>query len=322
MNKTPWMMALLLAGLGACTSGVPSDLDETHDADDASAEDLRAPTSLDEIEALNARPCGDDTIAVVTDALNNQYVFCALGDGRVGVLESSWDPGAAPPLTDSIPDPVALLETVTGSAADVPPEIFDAVRAGIPVRETFRLGIRRTDAPRAAAAGCNFTTFQNTYCGTDEDSPWDEFASNFVHNHSSVYPDLDCTHGNRFCSAALNHTRIASAQPAYLEGGSGPVWRGACAARDVVLSCGGSTLFEASRRETAGTGAWTASLANYWIAENTYAVWVMYADTGNCVASADNDDMMYKTVSEPGAYNHYSLFFLKWVANTIACEPR
>jgi hypothetical protein len=322
-KKNPcWVVALVFAGVAGCADGAelyePSEL--------ASTPDIEALIGARRAEAdrINARPCGDRTIAVITDDRNNQYVFCALGEGRVGVLESTWDAGADTPLTDRISDPVELLQTVV-QGADLTPEIVHAVRTGTPVKAPLVAGALRVDVPRSGAvAACNFDTFANLYCGSAESSYWDQFASEFVHNYSSVYPDLDCTRGNRFCEKVAGwHQRTASANQAYLESGSGAPWGGACAAKERVISCGGSTVFQAWRRESVNSGSWVPTLENYTIPENGTATWIMYGDgSASCAAGADRDDMRYRAESQAGAYHNYSLFFIKSVENSVSCEPQ
>ena len=305
------VLALVSGCMDASMSEDRSDLDAVPEI----------PSILAEVAQTDALPCGEDTIAVITDARNNQYVFCALGNGRVGVLENTWNPEAEAPLTDRISDPVELLKTIAVNA-EVPGNIIDAVRAGNGVKEPFIAGMRKVDAQQSAlASACNFDTFSEAYCNVDAQGYWDQFASEFVYNHSSVYPDLGCTRGNRFCQSAGWHQRTASAYQAYLEQGSGPVWGGACAGKERVISCNGSTLFQAWRSETVGSGSWTQTL-NYWVAANTAAVWIMYADGAeHCRQSADRDDLRYRADSEPDAYHNYSLFFLKSVEDSVACEP-
>jgi hypothetical protein len=300
-----------------------SDLAETpSEAQPQERAESASPVSLDEIERVNARPCGDDTIAVVTDARNNQYVFCAMGDGRVGVIESTWDPGAEQPLSDRISDPVELLSAVVGDAAEIPSAITNAVRVGTAVKEPFVFGKRKADFPRVmSATECDFDTFRNAYCGTGSASYWNSFASQFVDN-SSPNPDLDCAHKNMFCSDAGWHQRTASEYQANLESGSGSPWGGACAGKARVISCGGSTLFNTYYRETAGSGTWTSHIANYWIAENSSAVWIYYGNAAHsCAPGSDVDDMRSAAQSEPGAYHNYSLIYIKWVDDSISCDP-
>ncbi|UQA56475.1 hypothetical protein [Polyangium aurulentum] len=322
MKKNPcWVIALVLAGAAGCVNG--SEADETPELSSVD-EEAMASSPLADVERTSARPCGDNTIAVITDERNNRYVFCALGDGRVGVLENTWNPDVEAPLTDRIDNPVELLKAVV-PGADLTPEILSAVRTGTQVKEPLVVGQLRHDVPRSsAAAGCNFETFQDTYCGSAAGSYWDQFASEFVTNHSGTYPDLHCTHGNRFCnSIAGTHQLIASSNQAYLETGTGAPWSGACAAKERVVSCGGSTTFSAWQREVVDSGSWVVKLDNFVIPENTYATWILSADSsGNCAPGADRDDMRYRTESASGAYHNYSLFFLKWVDDSIACEPK
>ena len=322
MKRNPcWIIGLVLAGAAGCVNG--SEANETPELSSVD-EEAMASSPLAEVEGTSARPCGDSTIAVITDERNNRYVFCALGDGRVGVLENTWNPEVEAPLTDRIDNPVELLKAVV-PGADLTPEILSAVRTGTPVKEPLVLGQLRHDVPRSSAiAGCTFETFAETYCGSGAGSYWDQFASEFVTNHSSVYPDLDCSRGNRFCDSIAGwHQRTASTYQAYLEPGSGPVWGGACAAKERVVSCGGSTTFNAWQREAVDSGSWVVKLDNFVIPENTYATWILSADgSGNCAPGADRDDMRYKAESEAGAYHNYSLFFLKWVESSVSCEPK
>ncbi len=276
---------------------------------------------MEQADRQNPRPCGDRTIAVINDARNNQYVFCALGDGRVGVLENTWDPDAERPLSDRIADPVELLRTV---AADVPQGIIDAVSKGVASPEVFVKGPPRTDVPHLLpVSACNLATFRADYCGSEPGSYWDNFASNYAYNTTyPANPYLACTHNVR----VLRQRRMASVHRQRFTGLPGerqrPLWSGACAAKERVLSCGGSTVFNTWRRETVDSGSWVTSLDNYWIAENTAAVWTIHANSaGSCAAGADRDDMRYRADSEPGAYNNYSLIFIKWVDDTVACSP-
>jgi hypothetical protein len=247
----------------------------------------------------------------------------AIGEGRVGVLESIWSPDEEAPLTDRISDPVELLQAVAEGDADMPAETMNAVRTGTPLLKPYVKGTRFTNYPQVLSASCDFETFQGLYCGPGDAGYWGQFASEFVTNWSSTYPDIDCSHGNKFCeSVAGTRIRTASANPAYLEGGSAP-YSGACAAKQRVISCNGSTLFNTWTRESVDSGSWVPSLEDYWITENSSAVWIMYANGQplTCAEGSDRDDMRYRTENEPGAFHNLSLFFIKWVDDTVACEP-
>jgi hypothetical protein len=102
------------------------------------------------------------------------------------------------------------------------------------------------------------------------------------------------------------HQRTASTNPVYED--YGPPYATACAAKEHVLSCGGSTLFQALRQENPGD-AWVTSL-NYWVSDGGVATWKMYAS--DCNIYHDRDDMRFKGNSEPGASHRYSTIFNKW----------
>ncbi|MEO5728690.1 MAG: hypothetical protein ABI134_00185 [Byssovorax sp.] len=109
-----------------------------------------------------------------------------------------------------------------------------------------------------------------------------------------------------------SHQRTASTNA--VEDDFGPPYATACGAKEHVLSCGGSTLFEALRQENPGD-AWVSTLS-YWVTDGGVATWKMYAS--DCNVSHDRDDMRYKGNSEPGATHRYSTIFNKWFSGS-AC---
>jgi len=308
---------LLIAAATACDAGVSPDL-EPREGDGSTPVVDVAPAEAD----LNERPCGDRTIAVVTDTRNNQYIFCAAGDGQVEVLESIWEPARGEELTAQYDDVIELFRAVVPADTSIPDDIIAALRSGQPrVAGLFKSGERRDDFPRLLSSSlCSFSAFEDEYCESCSFCYWADFAAEVVDVGGIGYNELDCTSDVRVCNQSTWHQRTASSSFGDFPF-EGDTPGGACASRERLISCDGSTLFNTWVR--GGTsGAFEPRITNFWVVEDTMAVGRIFSnDAHSCADNADRDDMRFRADSEPGAYHNYSLIFIKYAHDLNPCEP-
>jgi len=255
----------------------------------------------------NTAPCGDRTMAVVHARSGSTFVFCAMSDGEVGVLEELPAGATADrSLVDAYPNAAALLRAVAPEDAALPEGLIASMEAGAvagrpqsPFPVVLGVAAAAPVTPSLIAACTNAQTFSNTYGY----SSYVSFIREFVADPS------DCTWHVWYSDSyplVTSHQRTASASPAYND--FGPPYATACGAKEHVVSCGGSTLFEALRKESAGD-AWMTSLS-YWVTDGSIATWKMFAS--DCDIAHDRDDMRFTGNSEPGANHRYSTIFNKW----------
>lgn len=254
----------------------------------------------------NSAPCGDRTMAVVHDRSGSTYFFCAFADGTTGVLED-LPAGAAPEASrlDEFQTAAGLLRALDPEGATLPDGLVAAVEAGaVPEghRSLFPVVVGTARAPVAALANpacSNAQTFSDTYGFSSYVAFMEEFVADI--NDCSLHVWYTDSY-----PLVTSHQRTASTNPVFED--YGPPYGTACGAKEHVLSCGGSTLFEALRQENPGD-PWVTTLS-HWVGDGVVSTWKMYAS--DCNASNDRDDMRFKGNSEPGVTHRYSTIFNKW----------
>ena len=279
-----------------------SPVEDIEDGDAVEGSGVLAPETAD-----NQAPCGEQTLMTVHADSGATYVFCGLGDGVTGVLEALPADGRADSLLDVYASPVELLHAVAPADAVVPDELVVAVEHGelaaehVPA-EPLVFGTSQPPVSPHSTYCSNLTGFDNNYGWSGSFQP---FVEEFVEDYT------DCENHLWYFTNSGSvgwHQRTASSYQVYGEYGSAP-WSGACGAKEHVLSCGGSTLFQALRKETPGS-SWVSTL-NYWVSDGVLATWKMYAS--DCAGGSDKDDMRYTGDSEPGAHHYYKTIFIKWL---------
>ena len=316
-NAVARFLPLLLAATTAACVGVDTsayeapasniDIESTRlegDGDDFGPSRIAAPEMLD-----NSAPCGDRTLAVVHARSGAAYVFCDMGHGRTGVLEELPADGSAASVLDSYVTPAEVLRAVAPTDVALPEDLVAAVERGASIAEYRPLRPITLGVPKAPSP---MTMAQSYYCANPQEfgyaygwsASFLPFVEEFVADHQQCSLHLWNTSG---VPSVTWHQRTASTNPVYED--YGPPYATACGAKEHVLSCDGSTLFEALRKETPES-SWTTALS-YWVSNGAVATWKMYAS--DCRATSDRDDMRYTGNSEPGAYHHYTTIFIKWL---------
>ncbi|MDC3978913.1 hypothetical protein [Polyangium jinanense] len=268
--------------------------------------------ALPEPEARdNSAPCGDQTLAVVHARSGATYVFCAMGNGKTGVLEELPADGSAVSVLDTYTTPTEVLRAVAPENMALPDDLVAAVDRGARTMEEYRplkpftLGVPKTPSPMTMVGSyyCdNPTEWSYTY-------GWNNSFVPFIEEYVEDYADCSL-HLWTSSDTVTAHQHTASTNP--VADDYGPPYATACAAKEHVLSCNGQTLFEAFQKETP-SDPWETKLT-YWVSDGGVATWKLFAS--DCQASHDRDDMRYKGTSEPGAYHKYSNIFIKWLGGT------
>ena len=310
---------LLSATLFACVSEVPVEegaavdgtAGETEaarlagDGDGSGASRVAAPEKTD-----NSAPCGDQTIAVVHSSAGSVYAFCGLG-GKTGVLEELPSGDVRESLLDVFESPADLLRAVAPEGTALPDHLIASVEAGVVAEDQrslypLKLGLPSLATPLSGGYCASTAQFYYDHAWS---ASWIPFMEEFVVDAESCEMHLWENSGS---GQVTWHQHTASSYQVYNE--LSPPWAGACGAKEHVLSCGGSTLFEAFRQEATGN-PWVSALS-YWVSANAVATWKMYAS--GCSPYQDRDDMRFTGNSEPGASHHYTTLFLKWL-DGVSC---
>ncbi|MDI1446900.1 hypothetical protein [Polyangium sp. 6x1] len=279
---------------------------------DGDGESLAPTAAASAMTRDNSAPCGDRTLAVVHARSGATYVFCGMGNGKTGVLEELPADGSAESVLDTYTTPVELLRAVAPENTLLPDSLVIDVERGAHTRAELEhqpmkpvtLGLPK--APNPA------TLVESYYCANPAEfgyaygwnASFVPFVEEFVEDYS------DCSLHLWYTGASgpwATHQRTASTYQ--VQDDYGPPYATACAGKEHVLSCNGSTLFEAFRKETPSSD-WTTSLS-YWVSDGGIATWKMYAS--DCQGTSDRDDMRYTGSSEPGASHYYSTIFIKWL---------
>jgi len=312
---------LKLAGLLTCLStfSCPSAFAGNMQSEVALSTSM--PLQLTEEVVTNDAPCGVDTIAIINTAQNDQYTFCADGEGTA-VMELLYDDGERESLLDKITDPIDLLATVTPAYVDIPSEVLVSIAEGQSLQNaaSFVVGkaayIADTDevnlSSKAACStpslGFSISEFVNstTYCDFVSGTTTSSGNSNWHHHWASAFN----VPGEGSHSHAGPHEPFKQWFADEDEEGDARYGR----AR--VRSCGGTTLFRGWKKASPTTGSWSP-IATYhvpsgylytmkWYSNSQHSIWMGY----------DADDIRFRADALGNASFGSRFYFLKYAWGT------
>ncbi|MEZ4294059.1 MAG: hypothetical protein R3B70_03710 [Polyangiaceae bacterium] len=267
---------------------------------------------------LNEAPCGDNTIAVLTNDRAATYVFCAVPKEQEAgalVFELLASPDAESLLDDNT-DPVSLLERVTPPGQEMPEWVTESVKSGVMWGDHPFIDRAPSSGPIQGFISDACTNpdgvFNEAYYGEFPDF-YDEFV--YFGGAGSNYTIRSCVREHEFFhDYYITSQRTASAYE--------HTANGACAGYARMYSCNDWTLLKANARE--GTsGAWTEVFA-FWVPAGGLGKVKYYANSQHsCHPTRDKDDLQFRAESSPGAYHHFIGTFIgrtDTVGNALICN--
>jgi hypothetical protein len=279
--------------------------------------------------AVNAAPCGADTLAVIHTGTGDQYTFCAgpLGTATMELLASG---DASRSLLDRYDNPAALFDAIVPVGTVVPAPLRMAIAEGrnAPAKRRgqapFTAGRRNYDfAPRAAAkAACAAPQLS-----TNGFDPWEEFFGDptfcgIVHTQSASWNDTDWhqeTASNTY-DAGGNEGSHNHAGPHY-DYGDGVITYfadededgGARFGRALVRSCVGTTRFRGWLKASPTTGSWGDPIAEFYVPQGELYVMRLWANSPHSLwMSYDADDIRFRVDAVNGSSFGSRMYFAKY----------
>ncbi len=253
------------------------------------------------VESEEETPCGDATIAVLTDEKGATYAFCASPEGGPLVLER-LPSAAVRSWLEEEPDLVALFDRIHPADVPVPAWVRESLIAGVKIgaAEPYRWTAPVADVTTVALAGscADPDTFFD-----DANDQWDSFAREFA-TPTFNFPWWTCVDEATFAHESYAHTIHTVSNTPITD-------NGACAVYGRVLGCGsGDTVLTGDIRGTAGSGTWS-NFFTMSIPSGGFGKVKKYANAAkSCHPDEDRDDFRIEADSEPGASHHYAAIFI------------
>lgn len=266
--------------------------------------------------SINEEPCGENTIAVITDERAATYAFCSSPSAEGGALVFELLPSDShESLLDQENDAAALLARIMPAGQEAPAWVTESVRLGARVGD---------ESPFVAHAMPPTSNFVATACA-DPDAAFDEawlsefpnFYDEFVYfgGAGSAYTIRDCVREHMFFHEAVPSSQRTASGYTHTE-------NGACAGYARVYSCDGYTLLEALTRE--GTSGDWNDYFSFWVPAGGLGKVKVYANAQqSCHPTRDKDDIRFLAESSPGAYHHFLATFIgrtDTVGNALICN--
>ena len=327
MQTFLWSSVVVMSSLMFACNGGPDAIDadtrsEEACARDAARDDLEESADperslgADGVDlTINEAPCGESTIAVITDERAATYAFCTSPDGQGGALVFELLPSESlESLLDEENDPVALLARVLPPGQDAPAWVTESVRFGARVgdHDPFIASAAPPTSSLVAACADPDAAFDEAWLSEFPDF-YDEFV--YFGGEGSDYTIRDCVREHTFWHEAVGSSqRTASG---YTHTASG-----ACAGYARVYSCSGYTLLTAVTRDGT-TGDWN-DFFSFWVPAGGLGKVKVYANAQHsCHPTRDRDDIRFNAESSPGAYHHFLATFVgrtDTVGNALICN--
>lgn len=268
--------------------------------------------------SINEMPCGESTIAVITDERAATYAFCASPDGDGGALVFELLPSeSVESLLDEESDAVALLTRILPPGQDAPGWVVESVRSGARACEHAPYTVRAKSAPPIQNFVANGCADPDAVYDEAMDSLFPSFYDEFVYfgGAGSNYTIRSCVREHEFFHEGYGTSQRIASDYTHTQDG-------ACAGYARVYSCGGYTLLQAFTR--AGTsGAWS-DFFSFWVPAGGLGKVKVYANPQHsCHPTRDKDDIRFYATSNPGAYHHFVATFIgrtDTVGNALICN--
>jgi hypothetical protein len=253
------------------------------------------------VESDDEAPCGDATIAVLTDEQGATYAFCAHPEGGPLVLERLPSAAARSRLDDEA-DVAALFDSIHPADVAAPAWVRESLIAGEKIgdEEPYRWAAPSPAVHAVALAGscADPDTFFD-----DATDQWKTFIEEFATPLFFTSP-FTCVDEATFAHESRGHTIHTVSNTPITDDG-------ACAVYGRVLGCGsGDTALTGDIRGAPGSGAWSHFFTMS-IASGGFGKVKGYANGAHsCHPDDDRDDFRIEAVSEPGASHHYAAIFI------------
>lgn len=310
VKATPLLRLGLAQGLGLVVACAGAEEGGAPAADDQGTTEIR---SVD--LAVNERPCGEATIAVVTRPEGSTYAFCTLP--REGLFAFELLPTAAEPgLLDAAPDALSLLHQVVPEGQAIPGWVEESLSTGVKLssHEPWRVVAEGTTVGQrrfALEGSCNDP---DTFFA-DADGHLQNFVGEFVNfNPGAGWTIYDCVDEVRFRHEGWGTSiRTASGQPETSDGTCGMYGR--------VLGCGAShTLLEAMVRDRTDSGSFS-NFFTFWIPAGGFGKVKGYSNgLHSCNPSHNRDDYRIEIHSAPNSFHHFAGIYIGRAKNNVRCD--
>jgi len=276
--------------------------------------------------AVNADPCGVDTVAVIHTGTGDQYTFCTgtLGTATMELLASG---DASRSLLGRYDSPLALFDAVLPAGTVVPAPVRTAIAEGRSVAAK-----RREQAPfTVGKAAYDFVSraFAKAACATPSLSfdPMDAFFGDttfcgMVDTHSTSSNNTDWhqqTASNTY-DAGGNEGSHNHAGPHY-DYGDGVITYfadededgGARFGRARVRSCDGTTRFRGWLKASPTTGSWGDPNAEFYVPQGAvYAMHLWPNAQHSLWMGYDADDVRFRVDAIGGSSFGSRMYFAKY----------
>jgi hypothetical protein len=259
------------------------------------------PVDSTDVGSAAEAPCGDATVAVLTDEQGATYAFCAHPEAGPLVLES-LPSAAARSRLDEEPDMEALFDSIHPASVQAPEWVRASLIAGEKIgdEDAYRWAAPPAEVQAVALAGscADPDTFFD-----DALTHWQTLIREFA-TPTFNRPGWECVDEAIFENDFMTHTLHTVSNTPITDDG-------ACAVAGRVLGCGsGDTILTGDVRGTAGSGSWS-NFFTLTIHSGGFGKVKQYGNAAhNCHPDYDRDDFRIRAVSESGAWHHYAAIFI------------